>query len=59
MIVKILCAIVIATGLPGIILFIAALPNPEPRDTSLLIASIILIGGGLYVLVGAAKKRRQ
>lgn len=59
MIVKILCAIVIATGLPGVILFLAALPNPETRDTSLLIASLILIGGGIYVLVGAARKKQQ
>ena len=59
MIVKILCAIVIATGLPGVILFLTALPSPQPRDTSLLIASIILIGGGAYVLIGALKKRQQ
>jgi hypothetical protein len=59
MIVKVLCLIVIATGLPGVILFLMALPNPEPRDTSLLIASLILIGGGIYVLVGAVKKEKQ
>ena len=59
MIVKILCAIVIATGIPGIILFLAALPNPAPRDTSLLFASLILIGGGIYVLVGAVRKQKQ
>ena len=59
MLVKALCAIVIATGLPGLILFLAALPNPEPRDTSFLIVSLILIGGGLYVLVGATRKKQQ
>ena len=59
MLVKALCAIVIATGLPGLILFLAALPNPEPRDTSFLIVSLILIGGGIYVLVGATRKKQQ
>lgn len=57
MLVKILCAIVIASGIPGLILFLAALPNPEPRDTSFLFVSLILIGGGIYVLVGAMKKQ--
>ena len=59
MLVKILCAIVIATGLPGLILFLATLPNPQPRDTSFLIVSLILIGGGVYVLVGATRKKQQ
>ena len=59
MIVKVLCAIVIATGLPGVIFFLSALPDPEPRDTSLLIASLILIGGGIFVLVGAVRKEKQ
>ena len=59
MLVKALCAIVIATGLPGLILFLAALPSPEPRDTSFLIVSLILIGGGIYVLVGATRKKQQ
>ena len=59
MLVKALCAIVIATGLPGLILFLAALPNPQPRDTSFLIVSLILIGGGIYVLVGVTRKKQQ
>ena len=59
MIVKVLCAIVIASGAPGVILFLTALPNPASRDISLLFASLILIGGGIYVLVGALRKERQ
>ena len=59
MLVKVLCAIVIATGMPGVILFLAALPHPEPRDTSFFFVSLILIGGGIYVLVGATRKKRQ
>ena len=59
MIVKILCSVVIATGLPGLLLFLMALPNPEPRDTSLLFASLILLGGGIFVLVGAVKKEKE
>jgi hypothetical protein len=59
MIVKILCAIVIATGLPGVFVFLMALPDPEPRDTAWLFTSFILIGGGIYVLVGAVRKEKQ
>ena len=59
MIVKVLCSVVIATGLQGVFVFLMALPNPEPRDTSLLFASLILLGGGIYVLVGAVRKEKE
>ena len=59
MIVKVLCSVVIATGLPGVFVFLMALPKPEPRDTSLLFASLILLGGGIYVLVGAVRKEKE
>jgi hypothetical protein len=59
MIVKVLCLIVIATGLPGVFVFLMALPDPEPRDTAWLFTSFILIGGGIYVLVGAVRKEKQ
>ena len=59
MLVKILCSIVIATGLLGVLLFLTSLPNPTSRDTTWLFASLIWLGGGIYVLIGALKKERQ
>ena len=58
MLVKILCSIVIATGLLGVLLFLTSLPNPTSRDATWLFASLIWLGGGVYVLVGAVKKKQ-
>ena len=59
MIVKVLCSVVIATGMLGVFLFLLSLPNPEPRETAWLFASLIWLGGGIFVLVGAVRKEKE
>ena len=59
MVVKVLCSVVIATGLLGVFVFLMALPNPEPRDITWLFASLIWLGGGILVLVGAVRKEKE